>query len=76
MFVVNEEEKVEQDDERANNDENNDGQSSVKWFCHFPWISAQVTGGDWVATPRNISLNSNFTANIERTETRLTSAGE
>ena len=47
-----------------------------KDFAIFLWISPQVTGGDWVATLRNISLNSNFTANTERTETRLTSAGD
>ena len=43
-------------------------------FAIFPWIVQQVTGkvANWEETLRNISLNSNFTANIERTETRLT----
>ena len=46
MFMFNEEKKVEQDDERTNNDENDDGQSRVKRFCHFPLNFSQVTGGD------------------------------
>ena len=38
----------------------------------FPRIVQQVTGevANWEETLRNISLNSNFTVNIERTETR------
>ena len=43
MFMFNEEKKVEQDDERANNDEYNDGQARVKRFSHF---SLNFSAGD------------------------------